>query len=171
MLNKVLIGIQKNFLSIVSLMLMVIVMIFIYKLDNTQTSPTLVEKIIEKQIETAGKEVREIETRVVIDKQETSRLSNEILRIKQLLDQYKTSEDTLGVIATQDTLIGSLTLKTIVLESTIGRQDSIIDIQKEIISAQGSLLEAKDLTIKKVKRQRNISLAANGVLLVGVILK
>lgn len=77
------------------------------------------------------------------------------------LDRAKALRDTFQIVTLQDTIINHQ-------ESEIALRDATIRDQFHIINAQGEILEAKDtliydlkIDLKKVKRQRNLSLLGN----------
>jgi hypothetical protein len=53
----------------------------------------------------------------------------------------------------------------------IAAQDTIIQAQRYIINAKDTIIATKDFDIKRIKRQRNISILLNGLLTTGLIIK
>jgi hypothetical protein len=56
-------------------------------------------------------------------------------------------------------------------DAIIAAQDTIIVAQRYIINSQDTIITSQAFDIKKLKRQRNISLLLNGLLTTGLIIK
>lgn len=154
-----------SFLGILTLILIVV-----FRKDPAPIYPVREVKTIEKAIQGKEKEINNYFTQVNNEKKIIEAISKEIKDLRIQLDQVKAEKDTVLIIQIQDTLINVLTLENTHLRNVITNQDSIIVAQRYIINSQDTIIAIKDNQLKKVKRQRNWSLAANGVLTGLVIL-
>lgn len=154
-----------SFLAIISLIIIVV-----FRKDPAPIYPVREVKTIEKAVQGKEKEIHNYFTQVNNEKKIIDAISKEIKDLRLQLDQVKSEKDTVLIIQIQDTLINLLTNENKHLRNVITNQDSIITAQRYIINSKDTIIAVKDNQIKKVKRQRNWSLAANGVLTGLVIL-
>ena len=56
-------------------------------------------------------------------------------------------------------------------DAIIAAQDTIIQAQRYIINSKDTIIATKDFDIKRLKRQRNLSMLLNGLLTTGLIIK
>lgn len=165
-MNKQLIVPILTFIGIISLIL-----ILVFRKDPAPIYPVREVKTIEKAVQGKEKEINNYITQVTNDKKIIEAISKEIKDLRLQLDHVKSEKDTVLIIQIQDTLINLLTNENTHLRKVVANQDSIIVAQRYIINSKDTIIAVKDNQIKKVKRQRNWSLAANGVLTGLVILK
>lgn len=164
-MNKQLIVPILSFLAIISL-----IFIVVFRKDPAPIYPVREVKTIEKAVQGKEKEIHNYFTQVNNEKKIIEVISKEIKDLRVQLDQVKAEKDTVLIIQIQDTLINLLTNENTHLRKVVANQDSIIVAQRYIINSKDTIIAVKDSQIKKVKRQRNWSLAANGVLTGLVIL-
>lgn len=154
-----------SFLAIISLIIIVV-----FRKEPTPVYPIREVKTIEKAVQGKEKEINNYITQVTNDKKIIAAISKEIKDLRIQLDHVKSEKDTVLIIQIQDTLINLLTNENTHLRKVVANQDSIIVAQRYIINSKDTIIAVKDNQIKKVKHQRNWSLAANGVLTGLVIL-
>lgn len=87
------------------------------------------------------------------------------------LERVKTARDTFLIIQIQDTLINTLNVENSHLKNVIVGQDSIIVAQRYIINSKDTIIQIGNRDLRKLKRQRNISLLINAGLTGILIIK
>ncbi len=129
------------------------------------------QKTIEKRIE--GKETIIKEKGKVIDNSNLiiSELNNGLFDLQSQLDAVKNAKDTFNIVQIQDTMIHVLYRRDKEKDVIIAAQDTIIQAQRYIINSKDTIIASKELDLKKIKRQRNLSLLLNGILTTGLIIK
>lgn len=137
----------------------------------TQVYPVSNQKVIEKRIE--GKETIIKEQGKVIDNSEQfiEELNAGLLDLHSQLDNVRKSKDTFNIVQIQDTMIHVLYKRDKEKDVIIAAQDTIIQAQRYIINAKDTIIATKDFDIKRLKRQRNLSILLNGLLTTGLIIK
>ena len=127
--------------------------------------------VIEKRIE--GKETIIKEQGKVIDNSEQfiEELNAGLLDLHSQLDNVRNSKDTFNIVQIQDTMIHVLYRRDKEKDVIIAAQDTIIQAQRYIINAKDTIIATKDFDLKRIKRQRNISILLNGLLTTGLIIK
>jgi hypothetical protein len=131
------------------------------------SKPKVIEKRIEKELQTVNfysKEVTNIKGIISEMDDLRSDLFNELSKVKR-------QRDTVRIIQTQDSIIHVLLTQSNHKDSVISYQNAIIDSQGRIISSQDTLLTLSKIDLKKVKKQRNWSFIANGILTGLLIIK
>jgi hypothetical protein len=68
-------------------------------------------------------------------------------------------------------MIHTLYLRDKEKDLIINSQDTIINAQRYIINSKDTIISVLELDIKKIKKQRNLSLILNGILAGTLILK
>ena len=162
--------VRNNIRDIVILVLLVFV-VFNYFKPSKQVYPVSKQKTIERRIE--GKETV-INTHTVASdngKKIIRVLDGRVDELMAELDLIKKRRDTFNIVPIQDTLIHVLYTQGQVKDGVIKNQDTIIQAQRYIINSKDTIITTKDFELKKVKRQRNISLLVNGVLTTLLIIK
>jgi hypothetical protein len=136
-----------------------------------QVYPVSKQKVIEKRIE--GKETLIKEQGQVIDNSEEfiAELNAGLLDLHSQLDNVRNSKDTFNIVQIQDTMIHVLYRRDKEKDVIIAAQDTIIQAQRYIINAKDTIIATKDFDLKRIKRQRNISILLNGLLTTGLIIK
>ena len=163
---------KKHALSIASFIgVIAVLLLVIFRKDPTPVYSVSPVKTIENRIEGAEKEIYHYETKVGDEKKIIAAISGQINELRAELEAVKLKRDTFQIIQIQDTLIRSLTVENNHLRTVIDTQDSIIVAQRYIINSKDTLIAIGKHDIKRIKRQRNISLAANGILTGIVIFK
>jgi hypothetical protein len=145
--------------------------IFLITRNPKQVYPVSSQKVIERRI--AGKE-RIIEGKTIEinnDKNIINSLNEGLLSLQDELAAVKNSKDTFNIVQIQDTMIGVLYNKINTQNNIIQNQDTIIQAQRYIINSKDTIIATKDFDIKRIKKQRNLSFLANGILTGILILK
>jgi hypothetical protein len=136
-----------------------------------QVYPVSKQKTIERRIE--GKETLIREKGQVIDNSNRfiAELNAGLLDLHSQLDAVKDSKDTFNIIQIQDTMIHVLYRRDKEKDLIIKNQDTIIQAQRYIINSKDTIITAQTFDIKKLKRQRNISVLLSALLGTGLIIK
>ena len=137
----------------------------------TQVYPITKQKTIERRIE--GKETLIKEQGKVIDNSKSiiAELNNGLFDLQSQLDGVKNARDTFNIVQIQDTMIHVLYKRDKEKDVIIASQDTIIQAQRYIINSKDTIITAQAFDIKKLKRQRNISVLLNALLGTGLIIK
>lgn len=137
----------------------------------TQVYPVSKQKVIERRIE--GKETLIKEQGKVIDNSKSIivELNNGLFDLQAQLDGVKNARDTFNIVQIQDTMIHVLYKRDKEKDAIIAAQDTIIQAQRYIINSKDTIIATKDFDLKRIKRQRNISILLNGLLTTGLIIK
>jgi hypothetical protein len=161
---------KENISIILTLCLGVMCFILILR-EPKQVYPVSTQKTIEKRIE--GKETIIKEKGKVIDNSNLiiSELNNGLFDLQSQLDAVKNAKDTFNIVQIQDTMIHVLYRRDKEKDVIIAAQDTIIQAQRYIINSKDTIIASKELDLKKIKRQRNLSLLLNGILTAGLIIK
>lgn len=154
-----------SFLAIVFLVITVI-----FKKDQ-QIIPVTNTKIIEKRIQVGKDSVIIYNTKIVQDKKLIDTLNSKINGLQTSLENFKQKKDTIRIIQTQDKLIGSLLHQSSAKDTLINTLENSLEVRDAIINSQDTLILIQKAKVKKVKRQRNISLLGNVILGTLLIIK
>ena len=162
--------VRNNFSTILQVCL-VVICLFLLMRKPTQVYPITKQKTIERRIE--GKETLIKEQGKVIDNSKSiiAELNNGLFDLQLQLDGVKNIKDTFNIVQIQDTMIHVLYKRDKEKDVIIAAQDTIIQAQRYIINAKDTIIATKDFDIKRIKRQRNISILLNGLLTTGLIIK
>lgn len=158
--------------KIVILQLLIIGLVAYVLFSIPKTSkPSTSKTIIEKRIE--GKETVIREKGKLIDNSNKiiSELNAGLFDLHSQLDSLKNARDTFNIIQIQDTMIHVLYRRDREKDLIIKNQDTIIQAQRYIINSQDTIITTQAFDIKKLKRQRNISVILNTLLTTGLIIK
>ncbi len=123
----------------------------VYPVSNQKTIETRIqgkETVIKQQ----GKVIDN--SKVIIDE-----LNHGLFDLQSELEKVKNSRDTFRITQIQDTMIHVLYRRDKEKDAIISAQDTIIVAQRYIINSQDTIITAQAFDIKKLQRQRNISLA------------
>jgi hypothetical protein len=144
---------------------------FLLMRNPKQVYPVSKQKTIERRIE--GKETLIREKGQVIDNsnQFIAELNAGLLDLHSQLDAVRDSKDTFNIVQIQDTMIHVLYRRDKEKDLIIKNQDTIIQAQRYIINSKDTIITAQAFDIKKLKRQRNISVLLNALLGTGLIIK
>jgi hypothetical protein len=159
-----------NFSTILQVCL-VVMCLFLLLRKPTQIYPVSKQKTIERRIE--GKETLIREKGQVIDNsnQFIAELNAGLLDLHSQLDAVRDSKDTFNIVQIQDTMIHVLYRRDKEKDLIIKNQDTIIQAQRYIINSKDTIITAQTFDIKKLKRQRNISVLLSALLGTGLIIK
>jgi hypothetical protein len=145
--------------------------IFLLMRNPKQVYPVSKQKTIERRIE--GKEILIREKGQVIDNSNKfiAELNAGLLDLHSQLDAVRDSKDTFNIVQIQDTMIHVLYRRDKEKDLIIKNQDTIIQAQRYIINSKDTIITAQAFDIKKLKRQRNISVLLSALLGTGLIIK
>jgi hypothetical protein len=145
--------------------------IFLLMRNPKQVYPVSKQKTIERRIE--GKETLIREKGQVIDNSNKfiAELNAGLLDLHSQLDAVRDSKDTFNIVQIQDTMIHVLYRRDKEKDLIIKNQDTIIQAQRYIINSKDTIITAQTFDIKKLKRQRNISVLLSALLGTGLIIK
>lgn len=162
--------VRNNLRDIVILVLLAFV-VFNYFKPSKQVFPVSKQKVIERRIE--GKETVIKLNTVASDngKKVIKTLNGRVDELMAELSIIKGRRDTFNIVPIQDTLIRVLYVQGQIKDGVIKNLDTIVQAQRYIINSKDTIIATKDFELKKVKRQRNISLLANGILTGLLIIK
>lgn len=150
---------------------LIVICLFLLMKNPKQVYPVSKQKTIERRIE--GKETLIKEQGKVIDNSKSiiAELNNGLFDLQSQLDAVKNSRDTFNIVQIQDTMIHVLYKRDKEKDAIIAAQDTIIQAQRYIINSKDTIIATKDFDLKRIKRQRNISILLNGLLTTGLIIK
>jgi hypothetical protein len=139
--------------------------------EPKQIYPVSKQKTIERRIE--GKETLIREKGQVIDNSNRfiAELNAGLIDLHSQLDAVRDSKDTFNIVQIQDTMIHVLYRRDKEKDLIIKNQDTIIQAQRYIINSKDTIITAQAFDIKKLKRQRNISVLLSALLGTGLIIK
>ena len=158
-------------LSTVLQVCLIVMCIFLLMRNPKQVYPVSKQKTIERRIE--GKETVIKEQGRVIDNSNKiiAELNAGLSDLHFQLEEVKKSKDTFKIIQIQDTMIHILYRRDKEKDAIIAAQDTVIQAQRYIINSKDTIITTQAFNIKKLKRQRNISILLNGLLTTGIIIK
>ena len=158
-------------LSTVLQVCLIVMCLFLLLRKPTQVYPVTKQKTIERRIE--GKETLIKEQGKVIDNSKSiiAELNNGLFDLQSQLDGVKNARDTFNIVQIQDTMIHVLYKRDKEKDVIIASQDTIIHAQRYIINSKDTIITAQTFDIKKLKRQRNISVLLSALLGTGLIIK
>lgn len=158
-------------LSTVLQVCLIVMCAFLLMRNPKQVYPVSKQKTIERRIE--GKETIIREKGQVIDNsnQFIAELNAGLLDLHSQLDAVRDSKDTFNIVQIQDTMIHVLYRRDKEKDLIIKNQDTIIQAQRYIINSKDTIITAQAFDIKKLKRQRNISVLLSALLGTGLIIK
>ena len=158
-------------LSTVLQVCLIVICAFLLMKNPKQVYPVSKQKTIERRIE--GKETLIREKGQVIDNSNRfiAELNAGLLDLHSQLDAVRDSKDTFNIVQIQDTMIHVLYRRDKEKDLIIKNQDTIIQAQRYIINSKDTIITAQTFDIKKLKRQRNISVLLSALLGTGLIIK
>ena len=151
--------------------IMAILLLIVFRKEPKPVYPISSVKTIETRVENKEEDVLALMNQIAVDKQVVYRIGRQIVDLKLQLQNAKSVRDTLLIIQIQDTVINMLTSENKSLKVIVKNQDSVIVAQRYIINSKDTIIQIGKHQVKKIKRQRNWSLVANGVLVGALILK
>jgi len=161
---------KSNISLVIQVVLVAICMYLVFK-PSKEVFPTSSKTIIEKRI--AGKETVIREKGKLIDNSNKiiSELNAGLFDLHSQLDSVKNARDTFNIIQIQDTMIHVLYRRDKEKDIIIKNQDTVIQAQRYIINSQDTIITTQAFDIKRLKKQRNISVLLNALLTTGLIIK
>ena len=158
-------------LSTVLQVCLIVMCAFLLMRNPKQVYPVSKQKTIERRIE--GKETLIREKGQVIDNSNRfiAELNAGLIDLHSQLDAVRDSKDTFNIVQIQDTMIHVLYRRDKEKDLIIKNQDTIIQAQRYIINSKDTIITAQTFDIKKLKRQRNISVLLSALLGTGLIIK
>lgn len=162
---------NKQNISLVFQVALGVMCILLLMRSPKQIYPVSTQKTIEKRIE--GKETLIREKGQVIDNSKLiiEELNHGLYDLQSQLDLVKNAKDTFNIVQIQDTMIHVLYKKDKEKDLIIKNQDTIIQAQRYIINSKDTIITAQAFDIKKLKKQKNISVILNALLTTGLIIK
>lgn len=150
---------------------LIVMCLFLLLRKPKQVYPVSKQKTIERRIE--GKETIIREQGKVIDNSKSiiAQLNNGLSDLQAQLEAVKNARDTFRIIQIQDTMIHVLYRRDKEKDAIIAAQDTVIQAQRYIINSKDTIITAQAFDLKRIKRQRNISILINGLLTTGLIIK
>jgi len=145
--------------------------IFLLLKPEKQYFPVSKQKTIERRIEGKETQIKTWTNTIGNEKNIINRITLLQKDFEAKLLEVKNARDTFKIIQYQDTLIHVLYKKVDHLTNTVTLQDSVIIAQRYIINSKDTIITVQGIDLKKIKRQRNWSLLANGVLTGLLIIK
>lgn len=161
----------RDIIFVALLLIMGGVIAYLFFRKDVQVLPIPSERVLERRIETEKREIPKYETIIQTDKELVAELDKQLKDVFAELERVKQSRDTFKIVETQDKTIGLLVQQSEVKDSVIVNLERVNTIQKSVIQNQDTLILVQKADLKRVKRQRNISLLVNGILTTALILK
>ena len=161
----------KSNISIVLQIALVAICIYLVIKPSKQIYPVSSKKVIERRIE--GKETIIREKGKVIDNSKLliAQLNAGLSDLHSQLDSVKNARDTFKIIQIQDTMIHVLYRRDKEKDMIIKNQDTLIQAQRYIINSKDTIITTQAFDIKRLRKQRNISVLLNALLTTGLIIK
>lgn len=161
---------KSNIALILQVALVAICLYLVFK-PSKQVFPTSSKTVIEQRI--AGKETVIREKGKLIDNSNKiiSELNAGLFDLHSQLDSVKNARDTFKIIQIQDTMIHVLYRRDREKDMIIKSQDTVIQAQRYIINSKDTIITTQAFDIKRLRKQRNISVLLNAVLTTGLIIK
>lgn len=145
------------------ILIIICILVVIFKPEPKPIYKVSPEKVIETRIENKESDVLELLNQVAVDRSVINSLHTELQKLKFDLKGFKKDKDTVQILRLQDIIIHAQDTTIAQYERMDKRKDSIIVDQRYIIKSKDTLLAVKDHEIKRVKKQRNISLLINAI--------
>ncbi len=152
-------------------LILICILLLVFRKEPKQIYPVAPVKVIETRIENKEKDILGLMNQIAVDRQVIHHIGRQLKDIKGQLATAKAQKDTVNIIQLQDIVITKQDTTIFQYVKMDRKKDSVIAGQRYIINSKDTLLTVKDHQIKRVKRQRNISLLINGVLTGLLILK
>ncbi len=158
-------------LSTVLQVCLIVMCLFLLMRSPKQIYPVSKQKTIVKRIQGKETVIREQGKLIDNSKKIIAELNHGLFDLHAELEEVKKARDTFKIIQIQDTMIHVLYRRDKEKDQIIAAQDTVIVAQRYIINSQDTIITSQAFDIKKLKRQRNISLLLNGLLTTGLIIK
>jgi len=158
-------------LSTILQVCLIVMCLFLLMRSPKQIYPVSKQKTIVKRIEGKETVIREQGKLIDNSKKIIAELNHGLFDLQAELEEVKKARDTFKIIQIQDTMIHVLYRRDKAKDAIIAAQDTTIVAQRYIINSQDTIITSQAFDIKKLKRQRNISLLLNGLLTTGLIIK
>lgn len=160
----------KDNYALIIILVLLYALFFKYGSVNKDTSPLLPQKKdVVKNIHHKEK-VIEHYTKEVFNKSEVSRLLKDFReKLMRDLDSAIVDQDTSRIVPIQSAIIANQKTDLLTKDSIITTQSSIISAKSDIIEGKDTLITILNSDLKKVKKQRNLSILLN-VIQTGIII-
>jgi len=147
------------------------ILIVIFKPQPKPVYKISSEKVIEKRIENKEQDIADLLNQVAVDRDVINSLYSDLNNLKISLSQVKRDKDTVQILRLQDIIIHKQDTTIASFENMDKSKDSIIYNQRYIIISKDTLLAVKDHEIKRIKKQRNLSMLINAIQTAIIIFK
>lgn len=121
-------------------------------------------KVITNNIDNSHDTIIELNNGILKEKAIIQAMDKQLKVLFNELEQIKARRDTFEIIQQQDTIISFLVRQGASKDSVILLQEGVIKQYEFISKSKDTLIAVKDFDLKRIKRQRNLSFVANGVL-------
>jgi len=145
--------------------------VFLLLKKEKQYYPVSTQKTIEHRVEGKETQIQSWTKTIGNEKNIIDKIALLQKDFEAKLLEVRNARDTFQIVQYQDTLIHVLYKKVDHLTNTVTLQDSVITAQRYIINSKDTIITVQKIDLKKIKRQRNWSLLANGVLTGLLIIK
>ena len=139
--------------------------------SNAPATVARTEKQVNRSLQPVLKSIEVHQQQVDAAKPVMNSMNQQFIGLMAQLDSLKRLRDTVLIIRHQDTVILFQEQEKLLMRQVINDLDSVNTGLRYVVSAKDTIISIKDQQIRKVKRQRNWSLIANGVLTGLLILK
>lgn len=163
--------ITKQNISVILQLCLVVMCLVLFLKPVKSVYPVSTQKTIETRIQ--GKETVIREKGIALDnsKKIIASLNAGLLDLHFQLDSVKSLRDTFNIIQLQDTMIHVLYRRDKEKDIIIKNQDTLIQAQRFIINSKDTIITTQAFDIKRLRKQRNISVLLNALLTTGLIIK
>lgn len=162
---------NKQNITLIAQVVLGVMCIFLLLRSPKQVYPVTTKKTIEHRIEGKETQIQTWTKTIGNEKNILSKIALLQADLESKILEVKNARDTFKIVQYQDTLIHVLYKKVDRLTNLTSFQDSVIVAQRYIINSKDTIITTQGFDIKKIKRQRNWSLIANGVLTGLLIIK
>lgn len=137
---------------------------FILMKNPKQVFPPSSNKTITNNIDKSHDTIIHLNNGIQNERKIIAEFNSKLNPLFDELERLKLIRDTFQIIQKQDTIISYLIQQGASKDSLILLQEGVIHQYEFISKSKDTLLAVKDFDLKRIKRQRNISFIANGVL-------
>lgn len=155
---------MNKYVQIVIFAALCLIVALIWFKKPTQIFPPSNNKTIIRNIDNSHDTIVHLNNGIQNEKKIIQSFNLKLNSLYDTLAFYKSIRDTFEIIQKQDTIIGYLIAQGASKDSVILLQQGVIDQYSFISKSKDTLIAVKDFDLKRIKRQRNLSFVANGVL-------
>lgn len=152
-------------------LLIICILLIVFKRDSPQIYTVAPQKTIVTRIENKEKDIIGLMNQIAIDRQVIQHIGKQLKDIKNQLADAKVKKDTASIVKLQDVVIAKQDTTIYQFIKMDRKKDSVIVDQRYIINSKDTIIAIQQHDIKKVKKQRNISVMINVVLAALLIIK